>query len=427
MTFEWSGAATRTGWVWMALLGLVAAPFPLWFVAPHVPAGFPVIERGVPIFFLLLAAGVLVLGRIASVSWPFAALLLWATLRGAWHGVPPRTLQLLTLGLFAGLLYAAARHEVSDRWARWAVWGLTAGVLYEVGLGWLNTMGFYPWMSWVAAEHVGKPMGLLTHPNYWGSIVALGLPIVWATLGAPVAALLFVLIGRTISGGPVISASVGILVLLWPMIGRRVRYAVVGLAGAAVAVVMTLHEWRLSGRREVWEVALTEMRKWPITGQGLGEWRTWAEQYNGLYYRPDQGQHFFITLQAHNEPLQLAFELGLVGLVLGGLWALQAWMAARTVWRAAPVLFVPAPTCRFGWLMSYRVPLERAWIAVLVVAGVNMLGSPVFHLPAQAACILFAAARLQADAAALSVPHRRSAPAKRPRARKESLYVADPS
>ena len=27
---------------------LVAAPFPLWFVAPHVPAGFPVIERGVP-------------------------------------------------------------------------------------------------------------------------------------------------------------------------------------------------------------------------------------------------------------------------------------------------------------------------------------------------------------------------------------------
>ena len=43
--------------------------------------------------------------------------------------------------------------------------------------------------------------------------------------------------------------------------------------------------------------------------------------------------------------------------------------------------------------------LERAWVAILAVAGINALGSPVFHLPAQAALILFALARVQALAA----------------------------
>lgn len=377
-------------------------------------------------FWLLFAAVLLVLGRIATVSWPFAALLLWAGLRGAWHSFPPRTLQLLTVALFAGLLYVAAR-TLSDREARWGAWAVIVGAAWEGLLGLVNTFGIYPWMTWVSAEHVGKPMGLLTHPNYWGSWMALGLPVLWALAGVPAAALAFVLIAKTISGGPVISAAVGALVMAWPLFGSRVRWAVAGAGGAAITVVMTLHEWRLSGRREVWTKALEEMRKWPMTGQGLGEWRSWADQYNQAFYRPTEGKTFFITLQAHSEPLQLIFELGLVGLVIAALWVWQAAQAGRTVWRAAPAAILPMPRCsrmpQVRWLAFGRAPLERAWIAVLAVALVNSLGSPVFHLPAQAALILFALGRVQADAAALSAVPMQSVPVPRhPKTRKERRH-----
>ena len=410
----------------MLLLALVAAPVPLWFVTPHVPAGFPAVERGVPMFFLLFAGGLVVLGRIAACSWPFAALILWAAARGAWHGFPPRTLQLLTVALFAGLLYAAAR-PLSDREARWGAWAVVAGASWEGLLGLLNTFGIYPWMTWVSPEHMGKPMGLLTHPNYWGSWMALSLPVLWALLGVPAAAVVFVLIAKTISGGPVISAAVGVLVMAWPLFGQRVRWAVAGGGAAAIGIVMTLHEWRLSGRREVWTTALGEMRKWPLTGQGLGEWRSWADQYNAALYRPQEGKTFFITLQAHSEPLQLVFELGLVGLVIAGCWVAQAAQAGRTVWRAAPAAILPLPQWSrvpppAAWLAFGRAPLERAWVAVLAVALVNSLGSPVFHLPAQAALVLFALARVQADAAALSVPIQSAPVPRHPRARKERKH-----
>jgi hypothetical protein len=427
MRFELREAEKKGALVWIALLALIAAPFPLWFVLPHVPAGFPAVERGVPMFWLLFAAGLLVLGRIAVVSWPFAALLAWAVLRGAWHSFPPRTIQLLTVALFAGLLYAAAR-VMPDREARWAAWAVVLGASWEGLLGLLNTFEVYPWMTWVGAEHVGKPMGLLTHPNYWGSWMALSLPVLWALCGAPVAAVVFVLIAKTISGGPVISAAVGALVMAWPLFGQRVRLAVAGAGAGSIALVMTLHEWRLSGRREVWAKAFEEMRKWPLTGQGLGEWRSWADQYNQALYRPQEGKTFFITLQAHSEPLQLVFELGLIGLVLGGCWVAQAAQASRAVWRAAPAAILPLPAWPkaspwLRWIAFGRAPLERAWIAVLAVALVNSLGSPVFHLPAQAAVILFALARVQADAAALGTIPMQSVPVlTHPRTRKGRIH-----
>lgn len=412
LRFELPALAQVSGRVWLGLLVLMAAPFPLWFIGPHSPVGFPVIERGVPIFFILLAAGLLILGRVAVYSWPFAALILWAAARGAWHSFPPRTLQLLTLVLFAGLLYTAAR-ALPDRDARWAAWAAVAGLSWEGMLGLFNTLHWYPWMQWVSPEHFGKPMGLLTHPNYWGSLMALGLPVICALYGLPAACLVFALICRTVSGGPVITASVGMLVLAWPLFGPKVRLAVAGVGAASIATIMSIHEWRLSGRSEVWGVSLGELRRWLFSGQGLGEWRSWADQWNYAHYNPDAGRTFFITLQAHNEPLQLLFELGLLGLLIAVCLGLQAGQAAYRVWHAAPVAVLPMPeearpgdhpivkgiaACRY--LLWGRVPLERAWVAVLAAAAVNMLGSPTLHLPAQAMLVLFAFSRVQADAAA---------------------------
>lgn len=379
---EWRDATAWAGYLWVFLGVALLAPFPMF--------GWPLPERAVPIMWLLVAGGLVGCSMVARASVPFAALLVWAMVKAAQHTFRLRELQLLALMLMAGLLYAAAR-DLPDRIARLAAWAFVIGAGWETLLGLFNAMGAYPWMQWVSAEHAGKPMGFLTHPNYWGSMMALALPLVWALVGIPAALVLMALILRTISAGPVISAAIGCLVMAWPLFGRRVRWAVAGGGAVAIATTMTLHEWRLSGRREVWQVAWPEVLRWPLTGQGLGEWRSWADQYNQA-----KGS-FFATLQAHNEVYQLVFELGLIGLILAMLWGWQAYRAARVVWAAAPAERLPGEWWQFG-----RAPLERAWVAIVVVAVVNSFGSPTFHLPGQAGLVLLALARVQADAAALT-------------------------
>lgn len=382
-------AADRIGWpVWAALAALVVIPWPMF--------GWPIPERAVPIFWLLVGGGLVAVARVARASWPFALLIVWAAVRAGYHAFPLRTLQVLALVLMAGLLYAVAR-DMPDRWARIAAWTLLVGVAWEWGLGLLNAFGRYPFMVWVHPDHLGKPMAMLTHPNYWGSYMALTLPVVWALLGVPAATLVFLLTLKTVSGGPVISASAAALVMAWPLLGRRWRWAVAGMGASSIIGVMTLHEWRLSGRWEVWTLSLKELMVWPVLGQGLGQWRVWAEDWNRANYAPPD-KTFFVTLQAHSEPLQLWFELGMIGLVLVGLWVSQAFLASRQVWRSAPAALIPSPWWAWG-----RAPLERAWVAVLAAAVVNSLGSPTFHLPGQAAVTLLALARIQADAEALGI------------------------
>ena len=381
--FEWRGEVAGPLWVSFLLLATLVIPW------PYTGFGWPLLERAVPILWMVAAGVLLLASRIARASWPFALLLVWAGVRGMYHHFPLRTLQVLLLFLMAGLLYAAAR-ELPDKWARRVGVAILIGVGFEFILGGLNAMRIYPWMAWISPEHVSKPMGMLTHPNYWGSFMALGLPLAWAYLGIPAAALIFILILKTVSGGPVICAAVGATVMAWPLFGRLAKFAVVAVGAGSIATVMTLHEWRLSGRSEVWSVALPEIMRWPILGQGLGQWRQWAEDYNR------EAGKFFVTLQAHNEPLQLWFELGVIGLGIAALWVLQGVLAARVVWRAAPAAILPGPAWQWG-----RAPLERAWVAVIAVAAVNALGSPIFHLMPQAAVALFALARVQADAEAL--------------------------
>jgi len=380
--------AQRIAWIWVFLAVAIAAPFPAF--------GWPLPERAVPIMWLMLGGLATVCALVCRVSIPFAGLIAWSVLRAAYHAFPERSLKVLALVLMVAVLYVLAR-EASDAVARMVAIAFCIGAGWEGLLGLVNAFGVYPWMAIVLAEHVGKPMGFLTHPNYWGSFMALSLPIIWAVAGVPAVALIYLLILKTVSAGPVIAATAGILVMAWPLFGRRIRLAVLGTGTAGVIGTMVLHEFRLSGRWEVWSLAWPEYLRWPVLGQGLGQWRAWAEAWDAANYAPQAGKNFLVTLQAHNEPLQLLFELGLIGFVLGLLWLAQGGLAAYRVWTAAPAAMIPSP-----WYAWGRAPLERAWIAVIVTALVNSLGSPVFHLPGQAALIIFALARMQADAEALT-------------------------
>ncbi len=380
--------AQKIAWIWVFLAVALAAPFPAF--------GWPLPERAVPIMWLMLGGLATIAALLCRVSIPFAGLIVWSTIRAAYHTFPERSLKVLALVVMVAMLYLLAR-ESSDYIARTVAVAFAIGAGWEGLLGLVNAFGVYPWMSMVVAEHIGKPMGFLTHPNYWGSFMALSLPIVWSVAGIPAAAAIYLLILKTVSAGPVISATVAVLVMAWPLFSTRIRLGIAGLGSAGVVGTLILHEFRLSGRWEVWSLAMPEYLRWPILGQGLGQWRTWAEDWDRVNFAPQAGKNFLVTLQAHNEPLQLLFELGLIGFLLGLLWAAQAGLAAYRVWLAAPSATIPSP-----WYAWGRAPLERAWIAVVAAALVNSFGSPVFHLPGQAALVIFALARMQADAEALT-------------------------
>ena len=394
--FEWPGAPRWAVWMWIPLALIVAGPLPL--------IQAPLLERGAPIFWLLTGGWLMVAALMARASWPFALLFVWAGLRTFWMGIQvdpvsllagaavmeagrARPVQLLVLWAMAGLCYWAAR-DLPERAARLAGWAALLGGAVEVGFGYLNLWQWYPWMTVVVPDQVGRPMGFLTHPNYWGSYIALCLPLAWALGGILPAVALYAMTAATVSGGPIIAASAGALLLAWPQLGRRLRWLAAGGAGVTVAGVMTAHEWRLSGRWEVWQAILPEALRYPWIGQGLGSWRIWADHYNQKIQKVG-----WATLQAHNEPYQLWFELGAVGVLIAALWGAQALLAARRAWRLHPAPSRP-------WWTPGCVPLERAWVAMLAVAAVNSLGSPVFHLPGQAALILLALGRTQAAAAA---------------------------
>lgn len=384
MTFEWRDGARLVPWLWVPLLVLVAMPFPAF--------NFPLPERALPILWLMLAGAACLFAVIARASWPYAALLTWAVARASLMEFPLRALQVILLAALVGLLYVAAR-EMPGRIAKYAAWGLVVGLAYEGLFGYVNLWGVYPLMKFILADQIGRPMGFLTHPNYWGSFMALGLPVAWSLGGIIPAVAILAMILAGFSGGPAISACVGVVVLVWPELGRRARYAVIAGAATLVSVVMTVHEWRLSGRREVWQAVWPELMRYPVIGQGFGSWRVWADHYNHKLSLTTGKPEIFATLQAHNEPYQLWFELGLIGLVFVALLVWQAGAAAWRTWRAHEA--IPETP----WWAPGRIPLGRAWVAVLVTGAVNSLGSPVLHLPAQAAFMVLALGQLQALAA----------------------------
>lgn len=384
---EWRSAPSWTGWLWVPLLALVAIPWPMF--------GWPLPERAVPIMWLLLGGASCVALVLARASAPLAALFLWSIVRAAMMQFPERALQLLLMMAMVGLLYVAAR-EMSTATSRLAGWAICLGAAWELAFGLLNLFHIYPWMTYIQPDQSGRPMGFLTHPNYWGSYMALVMPVVAALCGVVPMLVVYGAILKGWSAGPAISATVAVAVMAWPHLGRRAKYALIAASSAVVAGVMTVHEWRLSGRREVWQAIWPEVMRYPIIGQGLGSWRIWADQYNAKASAAAGQPVVFATLQAHNEPYQLWFELGLIGLVLVALWAWQALAATQASWKSTAT---PSDEARAWWRPGY-VPLERAWIALLAAGLVNSIGSPTFHLPAQAALVVFALARIQAHAAA---------------------------
>jgi hypothetical protein len=380
--------------VWVVLLGSLALPLPF--------AGMNIPERGAVIAYLLVAAGLLLFRWVGRTNAAVACFLAWTTAHVLWSGVDVRGFQVLFILLMAALLYVEAA-ALSEQVATRCAWALVAGVAVQGFLGGLNLLHVYPspnilaaplhWLGVQTAQgqpillksFAGTPMGWLTHPNFWGAYLALSVPVVYTLCGRWWA--LGVIAGTVATGniGPVVSGAVGLAVVAWRDLPGSIRPAMVAALAAMILAVSVQHIQRpdshgdtalstaTSGRTAVWANAWPDLKKHWLVGNGPGSWRIWSMVVNAEAQKT-MPSATPVTMQAHNEPLQLWFEFGLVGVALVGWWL---WSLSRGAWHLAAD----------GQLM---------WVAVAVVAAVNSLGSPTFHMPQQAVVALFAAGRLQA-------------------------------
>lgn len=394
-----------TAWpaLWVVLMAMLAIPIPL--------KGIPMPERGVPILYLVVAGTLLILLHIARTSLPLALLLGYTFYWVLTSGYPIRGVQILVLMVMGALLYVEAS-RLTAPWVQRAAWAFVLGATLQGVLGLLNMLHVLPsptapalalgwigidptpifklfdsqpWLTLMTKEYLGRPMGWLTHPNYWGSYMALAVPVVYVVVGRWWGLGCFSLVLLSSSIGPVCAAAAGLLVVAWRDLPTVLRPALVVAALLTVGTVSYAHVMpRLenqkpltltalsSGRTTVWAAAWPTLAEHPLAGNGIGSWRLWANEYNRIHAKPT-----FATLQAHNELLQFVFEWGLIGVCFVGCWLWQLHRGARALWGTA-------------------VPQHVMWVAVSAVAVVNSFVSPTFHLPAQAAIALFAAGRLEA-------------------------------
>lgn len=335
--------------------------------------------------YALAGAGVAaVLVLIARACLPLAVLVAWMALRAVQIGAPRRTLEVL--GWTVGAALAVWLLRAWQGFRCWAALALLLGGLINASLGILNLFGIY-WPVALKAHavdyHAHRPTGLLGHPNHWGLYLALTLPLVdllaqglrddvprlrrWIrpALVGTWAGLILLSLSAAATG----AAAVVLVVLAWPSLSRRARAAV---PVAAVLVVLALAFLRpsgdlLGGRGPYWVLAA---RTWwenaPVLGIGPGTYRAWALWEDGPIARGVPGllvgqwQFRYSQTEAFSEPLQLGFELGLVGFALGG------WLFATG---ARDVVHAVCTGCR----------RERAWALVLLVAMLALWVASPFH------------------------------------------------
>lgn len=234
------------------------------------------------------------------------AFLAWAALSIRWTVVPDDGWnELICLGAVTGGAFVLA-HERSD----------VAGVCRWMGLGlWLSSaIGIAQWLGYhpvVDIPALIRPAGLFVNPNLMAEVavpVAIGLVATrqwWVLVGVLPAALL------PQSRGPLLAAAA---VALWAGVTYRPRVALavaplIGLVAFWLAPAKWVDVGSLHEHLSMWTDTLRAFTFW---GHGLGsfyvEFPRYAVDTATNYVRPDH---------AHNDFLELAFELGVPGIAFG--------------------------------------------------------------------------------------------------------------
>ena len=266
---------------------------------------------------------------------------------------------------------------------------LVAVQLFALGLlayAWVRTTGPRPWWRWVLvglgaleatytlAQWAGfnrppeferfRATGFLGNPNWSGSALALTGSM------APV-----VLLPLFVAGLVSCGHRLGLLALAAAWFWRWRRHwrwwvpAAAAVAGAlALAYVLDPHHdtlgsadslWR---RGDAWGYGLT---LWAhnsvLLGLGPNGWATYMPSYQFAL-----GQPGGLFLHAHNEPLQVLVETGLIGLMLVASWC---WFSRRVFWTTWAPGCVAAAVLSLG-MFPFRVPALGLLAVVIVGAAI---------------------------------------------------------
>lgn len=337
-------------------------------------------------------------------SWPFR------------HCVLDRPVVLLTLVAVASLLWAESPHHT--RMLLWRDGGRWVAMLYLVlthasTVGRLRALCFAMATGAVVCSLVGvverlhylhveqyRVFGTFGHPNHCANFLSASLILVLALPGAgrkgllwrlllipPLLFTLFFTLSRSawigtitglgvlgllrnrrlLVGGAAMLAGVVILAFILPStyIGERIRGLV--MPGR---FIQALHH-----RPEIWEGSWRLIKESPVLGHGYGH-KNFHYAWKRLPDRPDAQYG-----AAHNTPLHILFELGVVGLLL------HLWIYGRLLLRliigyrtaADPMvrsLLAAVLAISAGWILQSitmeHILLEQMMVIIGTVAGLGL-------------------------------------------------------
>jgi O-antigen ligase len=275
-----------------------------------------------------------------------AAFLAWASLSLLWTTVPFDGIEaMLHLGVIACAFCLASRCEDLRPFYSW----LGLGLWVSSGIAIAQGLGYQPVVTGYSLVY---PAGLFVNPNFMAEAGAAVLVALIADRSWWIAA--GVLPAVALSGCRASWVALAVCGMVWVarVVGRRTAF-VAALVGAAVFAVLASYTW--GQRAGLWWDALHGLT---FFGSGIGSFYSAFPEFSHL-----AGADYIQSAHAHNDLLELVFELGVVGLSLAvaAVWALYSAAQARE----QLVVVALGVTSMFGF------PLHTPTTALLfgIVAG----------------------------------------------------------
>jgi hypothetical protein len=252
----------------------------------------------------------------------------------------------------------AVRAAVKAGWGPWLVRALVFTAMLQSLLALGQAIWWRP--EWGVGDPILRAYGTFGNSKYMGAMVALVTPL------APLWALPVLAIGLGLSQSAIacLAALAGLLVR--PDVQHRGKVcALLGLAGAVTLYFRSLTLSTVWERFDIWRLAFSDLTVGDVLlGNGPGSWFYAVPAMQAMRV---QGEAIIAGFrQAHNEPVQLAFEMGVVGLVLLAGW-LWAW---RGMWRSSARGAAVASVVLAGWWSVYHIAVV-APVAVVVLGLVT--------------------------------------------------------
>lgn len=181
----------------------------------------------------------------------------------------------------------------------------------------LQFIGFDPFGKIAVYRCANVVSACLDNPNIVGNYLVLCLPLFFIfTEKKYLLGLLITVVGIGVTRSNfAISLGLFSILLFCFQYFRRSKWIILFLSTLTMAGMWAIYALDLlklkavagplSGRWDCWMIALQHLKDNPLFGQGLGVWKTWMPKIDTTYW-----------LYVHNDWLEKAIEIGIIGVVL---------------------------------------------------------------------------------------------------------------